>query len=114
MQITETIDLPQQAVGVQPLDETIDLEEYARAGKKPPLARRYRFRVDKQILTTEKPHMTGREILNLSGKNPPDRFLLFQMITGKGKEKIEIDEKVDFTTPGIEKFRTYPLDQTEG
>lgn len=58
--------------------------------------------------------MTGREILTLVGKTPPERFLLFQMISGGRKEKIELNEKVDFTTPGIEKFRTYPLDQTEG
>jgi hypothetical protein len=112
--ITETVELDQEVGGAEPLDETIDLEEYARAGKKPPKARRYRFRVDKQVFTSEKNHMTGREILTLADKNPPERFMLFQMISGGRKEKVELDEKVDFTKPGIEKFRTYPLDQTEG
>jgi hypothetical protein len=112
--ISETVELNQEAVETESLDETIDLEEYARLGKKPPLARHYRFRVDKQVITVDKLHATGREILILAGKNPADRFLLFQIISGERKEKIELDEKVDFTKQGVEKFRTYPLDQTEG
>lgn len=96
------------------LDEVIDLEEYAKAGRKPPRARRYRIRIDKTQYVVEKSSMTGRELLVLAGKNPPERFMISQKPHGGPPKQIKLDESVDFTTPGIEKFLTLPLDQTEG
>jgi hypothetical protein len=58
--------------------------------------------------------MTGREILILAGKTPPERFQLNLRLKGGKVVKVGYDEKVCFTTPGVEKFMTIPLDQTEG
>jgi len=58
--------------------------------------------------------MTGKEILVLAGKNPPDRFQLNQRFKGGKVEKVGYEQKVCFNDPGIEKFMTIPLDQTEG
>lgn len=95
-------------------DEIIDLEEYAKAGRKPPQARRYRIRIDKQYYVVSVSFMTGRELLNLAGKTPATNYEISQKLRGGESRRIELDEKADFTTPGIERFRTLPLDQTEG
>ena len=58
--------------------------------------------------------MTGRELLTLAGKCPPDQWMISQKLCGGKVEEIGLDEKADFTTPGVERFMTLPLDQTEG
>jgi hypothetical protein len=92
----------------------IDLELYAREGNKPVKGVHYRIRVDKQYFTVKQDEMTGREILEIAGRNPPERFRLDQKMHGGATKKIELTDVVDFTTPGIERFMTLPLDQTEG
>lgn len=96
------------------VDEIIDLEEYAKAGKKPPRAKQYRIRIDKKHHVVDLPAMTGRELLNLAGKKPASDYVIFQHVRGQNPQKIGLDEKADFTTPGVERFRTIPVDQTEG
>ncbi len=95
-------------------DEVIDLEEFAKAGKKPPHAKKYRIRIDKTKYVVEVPAMTGREILVLAGKKPPDQFILSQKLHGGEVKVIGLHEKADFTQPGVERFMTMAKDQTEG
>lgn len=96
-------------------DEIIDLEEYAKANKVPPRrCRGYRIRIDKQKYVATLPAMTGRQLLELAGKTPPGQYRLDQKLCGGQTKKIGLDEKADFTTPGVERFMTLPLDQTEG
>ncbi|MBA3272288.1 MAG: multiubiquitin domain-containing protein [Chthoniobacterales bacterium] len=95
-------------------DETVDLEEYAKSNRKPPRARRYRIRVDKNHYEVEAPAMTGRELLTLAGKTPVTGYMISQKMRGGEAHKIGYDERADFTTPGVERFMTLPLDQTEG
>ena len=95
-------------------DEIIDLEEFAKAGRTPPRAKRYRIRIDKERYVVGAPAMTGRELLNLAGKAPATNYLIFQTLRGGEPKKIGLDEKADFTTPGVERFRTLTLDQTDG
>jgi hypothetical protein len=97
-----------------PEDQVIDLEEHAKAGKKPPKAKKYKIKIDKEKYEVQVPCMTGRQILALASKNPPERFQLNQKLHGGQVLPIGLDQTVDFTTPGIEKFMTVPLDQTEG
>jgi hypothetical protein len=94
--------------------DVIDIEEYAKAGKKPPKAKNYRIRIDKDRYVVNVSEMTGRQILELAGKNPPERFRLDQKLHGGQTKKIELTEVVDFTAQGVERFMTLPLDQTEG
>ncbi len=88
------------------VDEIIDIEEYAKAGRRPPHARAYVIRVDKDRITVNVPTMTGREILEKAGKVPPENYVLRQVLRGGGLEKVELDQVVDFRRPGIEKFKT--------
>lgn len=96
------------------VDEVVDLEEYAKSDRKPPRARRYRIRIDKQHYEVSVLAMTGRELLNLAGKTPATNYMISQKLRGGQAKRIGLDEKVDFTTPGVERFMTLPLDQTEG
>lgn len=92
----------------------IDLEVYAKEGKIVPKAQKYKFKVDREHYTVEQERMTGREILTLAGKIPVEKYQLNQRSNGGKVVKIDYDQVVDFTEPGIEKFMTIPLDQTEG
>lgn len=95
-------------------DDIVDLEEYAKSGRKPPRAGRYRIRIDKEHYTVEAPAMTGRELLTLAGKTPVTGYMISQKMRGGEARRLGLDEKADFTTPGVERFMTLPLDQTEG
>lgn len=94
-------------------DEVVDLEQYAKEGRTPPRCQRYRIRIDRERYVVHEPCLTGREILALAGKKPAE-FQLFQKFRGGEMEQVLPDTKVDFTRPGVERFVTLPLDQTEG
>lgn len=95
-------------------EEYIDIEDYAKTGKKPPKGKKYLVKVDKVTYKVDVEVMTGGEILAMADKLPIQRFQLNQKLHGGVVKKIEYDENVDFTEPGVERFMTIPLDQTEG
>ena len=109
-----TVSAPDTEVLDELIDEIVDLEEYAQANRKPPRARHYRIRIDKKKYEVDVPGMTGRELLTLAGKVPPSNYMVTQKLIGGQTRKIELDQRADFTTPGVERFMTLPLDQTEG
>jgi hypothetical protein len=92
----------------------IDVEVFSREEKPVPAGHHYIIMVDRNKFTVKQECMTGREILELAGKIPVARFQLNQRFHGGKVEKVGYDQKVCFTEPGIEKFMTIPLDQTEG
>jgi hypothetical protein len=95
------------------VEEIIDIEEYAKKKTKPPHAKGYRIRIDKEYKEVHVPEMTGRQILALVGKTP-ETYLLSQKIHGGQVIPIDADRTVDFRHPGIERFQTLALDPTEG
>ncbi len=101
------------SVGTAVVDEIIDVEEFAKVGRPIPHDRRYRIRIDREHYVVDQPCLTGREILRLAGKTPAE-FMLSQKFRGGEVKKIEPDERVDLTRPGVERFMTLPLDPTEG
>lgn len=74
----------------------------------------YTFKVDKGKFVTEKTSLTGEEILLAAGLTPVNEYELIQKFCGKKRERIELEDVVDLTVPGIEKFVSIPLDQREG
>lgn len=92
----------------------IDVALYTKEGKIIPIGCHYIIIVDREHFTVKQECLTGKEILTLAGKVPVERFQLNQRLKGGKVEKIGYDQKVCFTEPGIEKFMTLPLDQTEG
>lgn len=99
-----------------PMDEhdAIDIEAFARRGETPPSGAKYRIRVDKTVLVVPTSSITGREILTLANRVPPERYRLDQKFQGGETRKVELDTVVDLTAPGLERFMSIPLDQTEG
>jgi hypothetical protein len=98
---------------VEILEEIIDLEEWAKAGKPPKKAKRYRIRIDKDYMVVEVHAMTGRQILALVGKTP-ETYLLSQKFKGGRVEPIKAEQVVEFHVHQIERFQTLALDPTEG
>lgn len=96
------------------LIEEVDLEQLAKAGGKPPKAKRYRIRIDDQYYVVNQPSMTGAEILKLAGKTPPENFILTEKLRGGVIKTIGLADVVDFMTPGIERFNTLPRQVQEG
>jgi hypothetical protein len=94
--------------------EEADLEQLAKAGGKPPKAKRYRIRIDDKYYVVHQPSMTGAELLKLAGKEPPENFILTQKLRGGVIKTIGLTDVVDFTTPGIERFNTLPRQVQEG
>lgn len=93
------------------LDDIIDLSnpgiEMFKTGK-------YRIKIDKTNYVVEVDQMTGKEILELAEKKPYTGYRLNQRLHGGTVQKVEYDQIVDFSNPGIEKFLTLPLDQIDG
>ena len=96
------------------LDEIIDLEEYAKLGKRPPLAKGYRFRVNGDSYVVQDPTPTGLEVLTLAGLLPAKDYTLRVKFVGERPRKVGLNEKVDLRRAGVEKFKALPRDQTEG
>ncbi len=105
-------DNPQTTQGIA--DEIIDIEKYAKTGQKPPKDKHYRIKIDKEKHVVDVPSMTGLQLLELAGKTPPERHMIVQKLHGGKRERIGLDEEVDFTAPGVEKFETMAIDPTEG
>lgn len=100
--------------GDEHVEELVDIEEYGKQNKKPPKAKKYRIRVNKDRFVVEVPNMTGAQILTLAGKTPPESYKLQQKFHGGTVKTIKLTDVVDFTEPGVERFQTFPLTETEG
>ncbi len=100
--------------GIEDLpDELEDLEVCMKEGRAPRCVQRYRIRIDREQYVVHVTFMTGQQLLEVAGKCDVKRWKIFQKLHGKMVE-IGLNERVSFTEPGIEKFKTLPLDQTEG
>jgi len=93
--------------------DEVEIEELARRGERPPRAKRYVIRVDKEKYTVHSPTITGAQILALAGKTP-DKFKLYQHKRGQQPALIGPTDVVDLREPGLERFTTMPKDTTEG
>jgi Multiubiquitin len=113
--MTAKVEAMEDPAGVEAiLDDIIDLEEYAKLGKRPPLAKGYRLRVNGEPFVVLDPMPTGRAILTLAGLLPAENYTLRIKMAGEKLRKVGLDEKVNLRHPGVEKFKALPRDQTEG
>lgn len=92
----------------------IDIEEYGKSGTHIPNGKRYQIRIDKEKYVSDHSEITGKQLLELAGKAPVERYALYQKLRGGQTVKIEQTTVVDLCTPGVERFMTIPLDSTEG
>jgi hypothetical protein len=96
------------------IEEIVDLEECAKADRKPPRGKLYRFKVNEKVCTWPHSIISGSDILKQAGLTPPEQYTLREKMVGKPPRKIELDEKVDLRKHGVEKFRAIRKGQHEG
>lgn len=74
----------------------------------------YKIQIDKDIYLTPNPNPMGRELLEIAKKTPIEQFAIYLKVAEGSPRRIGLEEKVNITEPGVERFLTLPLDQTEG
>jgi hypothetical protein len=94
--------------------DIVDIEACGRANECPPLAKRYKVKIDHDYNVFEKRHVTARELLERAGKVPPENYELEKRMHGGSYVSLELDQKVDLGERGIEVFESFPLDEKEG
>jgi hypothetical protein len=95
------------------LAELVIIEEFAKRGEKPPHAKTYVIRIDKETYRLHKHNPTGEELLHLAGKASAG-YKLYQIFRGRQPEPVAPNQHVDLHTHGIERFTTVQKDPTEG
>lgn len=95
-----------EADGVEVEVEEVEIEVHVRAVERLPLAKRYVLRIDDAKYTVEAAAMTGRELLALAKKSPPEQYEIEQVFGNGTKRTVGLDELVDFRAPGVERFIT--------
>jgi multiubiquitin len=103
-----------EAIEVEVIDDIIEIEIFVKEDRPVPHAKGYVIRVDKQKITVHKHEITGREILELANKRPPENYILREIFSGGRSEVVALDQIVDLHRHKVEKFKTLPRDQTEG
>jgi hypothetical protein len=88
------------------VEDIIVIEEFGKSGRKPPRARGYKIRVDKEHLVFHEEWVTGRQILVEAKRVPPEKYILREIFANAPPEKIDLDQKVHLRKHGVEKFRT--------
>lgn len=95
-------------------DDVIDVEAYVKEGKPIPHVAKYRIRIGTQYFVVHSPTITGREILKLAAKTPPDDYEVFQKLRHGQLKPIGLDEVVDLRVHEVERFVIQPLENKDG
>jgi len=88
--------------------DVVDVEEFTSLNKRPPLGKKYKVKIGDDKYTFNHECVTGKELLEKSGHIPIECYSLYQKFKGCDFEKISLQEKVDLSKPGIEKFVVKP------
>lgn len=94
-------------------DEVVNLEQAYKNDEKVAKGKKYQYRVNETDYISDTETKTGREILELAGFPVDGSVMLRQKVKGNW-ETIALTIVVDFTTPGLEKFKTIKNEHTEG
>jgi len=93
--------------------DPIDIEDCSRGGRPPPKGQKYRIRIDRDKYTVEEEKITGTQILALAEKTP-EEWALNQKLGGGKRERIEADDFVYVSQPGVERFETVRRQAQQG
>lgn len=91
--------------------EVIDLEEHCGSGR--PVPKRVKYfliKVDRNKYRVQSP-VTAREILQIVNLDSCDHGLVQKFRGGKRRE-LELDDEIDLTEPGVERFKTIRRSET--
>lgn len=82
--------------------------------RKNPHGIKYKFLVRNKVFETSNRFITGKEVLETAGLIPPSAYKLDLKMKGNHYREIGLEEIVDLSNPGIEKFTYISRDQSEG
>lgn len=99
---------------VEEIQELADIEALVRAGHKVPHARRYQYRVNKQIFVSETAEITRERILERAGLVPTDQYRLRLKRRHGPPEEVKPGQVVDLRAHGIERFIAQPKEVQDG
>lgn len=97
-------------IGQEPQDEIIDVEDFTKDAKKPPVGKKYKVKIGGHYYIFDHQLVTGRELLEKAGITPIECFWLYQKLKDCDFEKIDLKEKVDLAKGGIEHFVVKPTE----
>jgi hypothetical protein len=92
--------------------QALDLHDCFCQGSIPYITYKYLIKINGDKYEVFQEEITGLEILKLAGKNPENNRV--KMFSKGGKVLIGLQEVVDLTACGVERFVIEPLDCTEG
>jgi hypothetical protein len=95
------------------LVEVVDIEIYGKENRRPPRAKKYRFRIDREHFTIESRIITGEKLFELAQKSPAE-YRMHQKLHGGVMKEIKVGDKVDLGEPGVERFATMKLTEGDG
>lgn len=72
----------------------------------------YQVQIDDKAYQISDPIVTGRQILETTGKKTVDEYLVFQELQGGQLEELRLEETIDVRKAGVEKFITQKSDRT--
>jgi len=94
------------AAGVEEvLEDVVDLEEYAREGKRPPLSRGYRIRINGDPFVVSIPDPPVERSSHSRGCCPLKPTHCRVKLAGEKPRKVELDEKVICVSRGLKNSR---------
>ena len=86
--------------------DPIDIEICSKHNRRPPKGhRRFKIRIDREKFLVADSEISGIEILALVDKKPQE-WALNQKFGGGRRKRVGVNEIVDLSTPGIERFET--------
>lgn len=70
----------------------------------------YAVKINGEVHETDKPAISGKELLKLAGKEALDDYIIYLLLEDGDMESIRPTEVVDLQRSGIEKFRSFRAD----
>lgn len=67
----------------------------------------YKVKIDGEKHSFDDPKVTGTQLLTKAGKHPLDEYLIFQRLKNGQFEEIRLEESVDLTQSGLERFKSF-------
>ncbi|MGE5417086.1 MAG: multiubiquitin domain-containing protein [Acidobacteriota bacterium] len=93
----------------------VEIEEYVKNAREIPKEDViYKFKVGSKTCESEFAVINGREILTKANLLPPEMYQLNQHLRGGNVVPVELDQQVDLSEHGIERFSYLRKDSTEG
>lgn len=93
----------------------IDIEEYGKQCKHVPPAHHYKIRIDKTQYAVNTHILTGKQLVELTGKTPVSHYDVLAFFSNQPKPvKIKHDEEFDLTQKCLIRFVLQPREQKDG